>query len=90
MAIRTRKAAVAGYFYPASKTQLVREISGFLDQVPDLPENEPLKGLIVPHAGYRYSGQVAAYAYALLRANPGRWKKIVAIGPAQLRRPAVS
>lgn len=82
MAIKTRKAAVAGYFYPANKAQLAREISGFLDQVPDQHGDGALRGLIVPHAGYRYSGQIAAYAYALLRANPGRWKKIVAIGPA--------
>lgn len=82
MAVKTRKAAVASYFYPADQAQLLAELAGFMDQVPAWQWDRPLKALIVPHAGYRYSGQVAAYAYALLKNYPDKWKKVVAIGPA--------
>lgn len=82
MAVRTRKAAVAGYFYPADKARLIQNISHFLSQAPAPSGDNRLKALIVPHAGYLYSGQVAAYAYSLLKNTPEKWKKVIAIGPA--------
>lgn len=82
MAVKTRKMAVAGYFYPADRAQLLKNLAYFLDQVPAQPFDKPLRALIVPHAGYMYSGQVAAYAYALLKNSRDKWKKVVAIGPA--------
>jgi MEMO1 family protein len=62
-----RAPAVAGAFYPADAHTLRREVLALLDvaRPPDLPA--PPKALIVPHAGYVYSGAVAAAAYALLR-----------------------
>ncbi len=61
-----RKAAVAGQFYPASKEELSRMIDGFLNNV-ELPNLEAnIRAIIVPHAGYIYSGQVAAYGYRAL------------------------
>jgi len=60
-----RPAAVAGMFYPGASVELGRDILAMLEEtraaplVPGLP-----KGLIVPHAGYIYSGAVAANAYA--------------------------
>ncbi len=82
MAVRLRKAAVAGYFYPAGRAQLIKKIDFFLGQAPDQLPAGTLKALIVPHAGYMYSGQVAAYAFSLLKHTPEKWKKVVAIGPA--------
>ena len=53
-----RPAAVAGMFYPGDYTQLVRELRVMLAAAA-VRELQP-KALIVPHAGYRYSGPVAA------------------------------
>jgi len=61
-----RKAANAGSFYPSDKTELSSMIDGFLSKA-DLPQLEPnIRAIVVPHAGYIYSGQVAAHAYKTL------------------------
>ena len=83
----TRKPAVAGMFYPASKRKLKRTIQQFLDKVPDFSSEGKLKAIIVPHAGYMYSGQVAAYAFNQLRTwNETRKSdqpaRIILLGPA--------
>ncbi len=62
-----RKAAVAGQFYPDDAEQLSTMIDAFLAQVEEVGAEgqarpEPL-AIIVPHAGYVFSGQVAAYAF---------------------------
>ncbi len=77
--MRTRHAAVAGAFYPAGKEEIENMINKFLKNVPGINIKEP-KALIVPHAGYIYSGQVAAYAYSLLK----KYKKqrIILLGPS--------
>lgn len=75
----TRRAAVAGTFYPEGEA-LGRMIDGFLKKVPEIAVDGELKALIVPHAGYVYSGQVAAYAYALLKGC--RKKRFVILGPS--------
>jgi AmmeMemoRadiSam system protein B/AmmeMemoRadiSam system protein A len=77
-----RPAAVAGLFYPGARGELAREVSALLEA----PREAPLvpgfpKGLIVPHAGYVYSGAVAASAYALLRPAAGIVKRVVLLGP---------
>ena len=59
----TRKPAVAGMFYPGSPSSLAATIDGFLGNAEKLSIDGNLLGLIVPHAGYAYSGQVAASAY---------------------------
>lgn len=66
-ALKVREPAVAGLFYPAEPAPLARTIDSLLDagQTPVPPG--ALKALIVPHAGYRYSGAVAASGYRLLR-----------------------
>ena len=78
-----REPAVAGYFYPASPDALQREIAECLATV---TRRAPLatqpKAFIVPHAGYTYSGPVAATAYAALRALRGRVRRVVLVGPA--------
>jgi len=79
-----RKAAVAGGFYPSNQETLRKEVNSFIDAANDF-KSANLKGVIVPHAGYAYSGPVAGFAYRQIKAfdsaNPG--KKIVFIlGPA--------
>jgi hypothetical protein len=79
MEMKTRHAAVAGAFYPAGKEELESMLNEFLKNVPDNPGKQP-KALIVPHAGYIYSGQVAAYAYSLLKKY--KKQKIILLGPS--------
>ena len=78
-----RPAAAAGAFYPGNPAQLAAEIAELLDDVESL---EPTfgfpKALIVPHAGYVYSGPVAARAYHELAAARGIVKRVVLLGPA--------
>ena len=72
----TRTPAVAGMFYPASAAELHSQVQTFLNQVP-VPAEPPPKAIIAPHAGYIYSGPIAASAYARLsavRTAPGREK----------------
>lgn len=83
MRASVRPPAVAGSWYPGEAAALAAEVEGYLGAVParDLPGR--LLALISPHAGLRYSGPVAAQAYALLR---GR-KDVTAIlvGPSHRR-----
>lgn len=58
-----RLPAVAGQFYPEDKKKLAKMIDGFLSKA-EAPElGGEIFGLLLPHAGYPYSGQVAAYGY---------------------------
>ncbi|MBU4374622.1 MAG: MEMO1 family protein [Euryarchaeota archaeon] len=59
-----RTPAVSGQFYPRSKNDLNREISQCLAGVP--PCEKDVLGAVVPHAGYIYSGNTAAYVYSVL------------------------
>ncbi len=62
-----REPAVAGGFYPADKDKLQWTVNEYLKNVVELPEIDgQVIALIVPHAGYVYSGQVAAYGFKLL------------------------
>jgi len=61
-----RKPAAAGSFYPDNEKELSSLVDKYLSKV-ELPQLEPnIRAIIVPHAGYVYSGQVAAYAYKAL------------------------
>lgn len=60
---KIRKAAVAGTFYPASKMVLERDLSLLLENSPIVELTQPIRAIIAPHAGYMYSGGVAARAY---------------------------
>lgn len=75
-----RKAAVAGAFYPTSVVEIKEMLAEFMENVPEQKIDGELKAVIVPHAGWIYSGQVAAYAYDLVKKS-GK-KKIVLIGPS--------
>ncbi|NQT75708.1 MAG: AmmeMemoRadiSam system protein B [Candidatus Omnitrophica bacterium] len=61
-----RKPAVAGAFYPADKEAIEKKIQGYLENVEKIDIGGRIIAIIVPHAGYDYSGQVAAYSYKQL------------------------
>jgi AmmeMemoRadiSam system protein B/AmmeMemoRadiSam system protein A len=62
-----RPPQVAGSFYPASTHELSAMLEAFLGNAADRRLNGPVRALIAPHAGYVYSGQVAARGYKLLK-----------------------
>lgn len=75
-----RPAAVAGSFYPGNARALSTAVG---DMLADARTQEaPAKALIVPHAGYVYSGPVAASAYAGLRKSAAAIRRVVVFGPA--------
>jgi AmmeMemoRadiSam system protein B len=76
-----RPAAVAGTFYPDSPGQLSREIAGMLAVAVAQAETCP-KALIVPHAGYVYSGSTAASAFAMLVGRKSTIRRVILLGPA--------
>ena len=76
----TRPPMYAGSFYPASKKELSLMINSFLKKSISKKQKGELKALIVPHAGYVYSGVVAAFAYNLIKA--AKSKNIILFGPS--------
>lgn len=79
MAIDIRPAAVAGSWYPASPDSLGREVDGYVARAPIEQVPAP-KAIVAPHAGLKYSGPVAAFAYnAVSRA---RYSAVVLVGPS--------
>ncbi|MEE8350773.1 MAG: AmmeMemoRadiSam system protein B [Rhodospirillales bacterium] len=75
-----RKAAVAGQFYPGTATELDTAVRGFLNAAETSSDPVP-KAIIAPHAGYAYSGAVAASAYARLAPAHAIIKRVVLLGP---------
>ncbi|MEO8755634.1 MAG: AmmeMemoRadiSam system protein B [Casimicrobiaceae bacterium] len=75
-----RPAAVAGMFYPGAPARLAADVRGYLASAGAAP-GAPPKAVIVPHAGYIYSGPVAAAAYARLAALRGAVTRVVLLGP---------
>ncbi|MGH3715127.1 MAG: AmmeMemoRadiSam system protein B [Micromonosporaceae bacterium] len=81
-----RPAAVAGRFYPGDPAQLSTLVDRLMSEV-DVPDDDPLAaGYVVPHAGYRFSGPVAAHAYARLRRHAGAVTRVVLVGPSHFVR----
>jgi AmmeMemoRadiSam system protein B len=75
-----RSPAVAGTFYPDDDHQLKKMLSGFLAACPsDAP---PPKAIIAPHAGYVYSGPIAASAYASVANGRNVINRVVLLGPS--------
>ena len=77
---KIRESVLAGTWYPGDPEVLRKQIKNFLKNVKTSSGNEKLLGLIVPHAGYRYSGQVAAHAYKLLENRS--FETVVIIAPS--------
>ncbi|NIP19359.1 MAG: AmmeMemoRadiSam system protein B [Xanthomonadales bacterium] len=76
-----REPAVAGSFYPGGAGELRAAVKRLLEGA-DQPPGPPPKALIAPHAGYIYSGPVAASAYARLLQHADRYTRIVLAGPS--------
>ncbi|HEX4798138.1 MAG TPA: AmmeMemoRadiSam system protein B [Burkholderiales bacterium] len=77
-----RPPAVAQLFYPGDARSLADEVNAYLEQTQDTPLAPGFpKAVIVPHAGYIYSGPVAASAYDLLRPARGIVRRAVVLGP---------
>ena len=78
--MRYRKAVVAGLFYPESANQLRDELSVSLASASDLKIQA--HALIVPHAGYCYSADVAGKAYAYIIPFASQIKRVILLGPS--------
>ncbi len=77
-----RNAAVAGAFYPGSPRDLDILVRRFLADAEKKPAEGPVpKAIIAPHAGYVYSGAVAASAYARLKPAADTIRRVVLLGP---------
>lgn len=76
-----RQPAVAGSFYPADPKQLQQQLQAFMRGAKATSAHVP-KAIIAPHAGYIYSGPVAASAYRRLLPAQGRVERVVLFGPS--------
>lgn len=63
---KIRESVIAGTWYTSDPVMLKRELAGYLDRANPPALEGKLVGLVAPHAGYRYSGGVAAWSYKLL------------------------
>lgn len=77
---QVRESVIAGSWYPGEATVLRRDIESYLAAVSEKDLPGRLVALIAPHAGYRYSGQVAAYAYKLLHKQ--KFDSVVVLAPS--------
>ena len=73
--------AVAGQFYPGGKEELGEQVENFFKEYADAPLSADVRALIVPHAGYVYSGSVAASAYSRIPED-AVYKRIFLLGPS--------
>ncbi len=78
--MKIRHQQVAGYFYPAEKEKLQRDISLLLNVAKPEKSFNKIFGIVSPHAGYIYSGKTAAYAYNLLKNKS--YKTVIVISPS--------
>lgn len=76
-----RQPAVAGLFYPANPSALAAEVRSLLAGAHQETRDRFPKAMVVPHAGYVYSGPVAAEAYARLAPLKTRIRRVVLLGP---------
>jgi len=81
-ALSTRDPAVAGSFYPGGRSELARSVAEMLGAAASVAPERPVpKAIIAPHAGYIYSGPIAASVYALLAPARKRVTRVVLLGP---------
>ena len=78
--MKIRHQQVAGYFYPAEKEKLQKNISQLLQNAKLGKSFNKIFGIVSPHAGYIYSGKTAAYAYNLLKGKS--YKTVIVISPS--------
>ncbi len=77
---RIKQPSVAGQFYPGDKKALSQTVQQLLSKAKFTNENP--KAIIAPHAGYIYSGEIAANAYAFLSTMKSSINRVVILGPA--------
>jgi AmmeMemoRadiSam system protein B len=77
-----RPAAVAGMFYPGEPATLAAEVASYLAAASMETRTAAPKAIIAPHAGYIYSGPIAASVYARVARLAGRVRRVVLAGPA--------
>ncbi|MFQ6616908.1 MAG: AmmeMemoRadiSam system protein B, partial [Fidelibacterota bacterium] len=75
----TRPPSVAGTFYPGDKKELLADIQSYLDEAGDSGAGDAA-GIVVPHAGYVYSGLTAAHAYRILTDHA--YEKVTVLAPS--------
>lgn len=80
MSLLVRPPAVAGMFYPSQVSELREMVQGYLDTA--LFSSEIPKAMIIPHAGYIYSGPIAASAYSRLFPISKKVQRVVLLGPS--------
>jgi len=76
-----RQPAVAGLFYPADKQALKKEVDEYLEQA-NYGRDILAKAIVVPHAGYVYSGPIAATAYKQILPIKDNINRVVLLGPS--------
>jgi len=79
---KMREAMVAGGFYPANAVELKEMVDKFLSTAKPPEITEPIIACISPHAGYVYSGQVAAFSYVLLKGR--KINRVIVISPSHV------
>ena len=81
---KIRPTAVAGMFYPSDPVELRAMVSGYLNSARETPIDKAAttKAIIAPHAGYIYSGPVAAHAYHYVESIKDKIANVVLIGPS--------
>ncbi len=77
---RVRESALAGAWYPEDPGELSEYVDGLLDAATTAPPPEPIRALILPHAGYFYSGATAAQAVVLVRGR--EYRRVLVLAPS--------
>ncbi len=77
---RLRRSIIAGSWYPGEPSVLRRDVTAYLSHAPAIQIESDIMGIVVPHAGYIYSGQVAAHAYKVLQGR--QYDTVILIGPS--------
>jgi len=77
---RVRKPAVAGYFYPKERKELIKTVDDFISNVKQEQITGKILGVMSPHAGYVFSGQVAAYSYRHIKDT--QYDTVILLGPS--------
>lgn len=78
---QVRAAAIAGMFYPGDPAVLARDVDGMLAAASPAVAAAVPKAIIAPHAGFIYSGPIAASIYALIAPARARIRRVVLLGP---------
>lgn len=78
--VKVRQPAVAGSFYPGSERALKEDVTSMLERAGSPAIEGKVIGLVCPHAGYMYSGQVAAYAYSTIKGR--QFDAVIIVAPS--------